>query len=103
MYCKNISGAIAISIIGTFLMCVQKNVWSSELVLAFVSVNIWRSFISCQNLGRKSDSIRISETVERGRQSYLSQQKKYQPKGRPTFGKKKTTASFTTHLFIQSL
>jgi hypothetical protein len=36
-------------------MCVQKNVWSSELVLAFVSVNIWRSFISCQNLGRKSD------------------------------------------------
>jgi hypothetical protein len=27
---------------------VQKNLWSSDLVLAFVSVDVWCSFMNCQ-------------------------------------------------------
>jgi hypothetical protein len=54
---------------------VQNNLWSDDVVLAFVSVNVWRSFIICQifretgsverSNGSGRSSIRISETVER--------------------------------------
>jgi hypothetical protein len=52
------------------ITCVQKNVWSSGLVLAFVSVTVWRNF-SCQifcETGGERPSIRITETVKRVRE-----------------------------------
>jgi hypothetical protein len=48
----------------------SKNVWSSGLVLAFVSVTVWRNF-SCQifcETGGERPSIRITETVKRVRE-----------------------------------
>jgi hypothetical protein len=45
----------------------SKNVWSSGLVLAFVSVTVWRN-LSCQifcETGGERPSIRITETAKR--------------------------------------
>jgi hypothetical protein len=49
---------------------VFKKMWSSGLVLAFVSVTVWRNF-SCQifsETGGERPSIRITETVKRVRE-----------------------------------
>jgi hypothetical protein len=43
---------------------VQKNVWSIDLVLIFVSVNVWRSFISCQMFRETESEERKSGAVD---------------------------------------
>jgi hypothetical protein len=95
---------------------------SNVLVLPFVSVDVWRSFISCQkfletgNVGRKSRSGQpmictenvsyiMSTNESMMKVKCLKNCQSIATKTRPTFGKEreKTTACLTTNLFEHSL
>jgi hypothetical protein len=52
------------------MTCDKKYLWSSDLVLAFVSVNVWRSFISCQT-SRETGSVKRRN--KNGRHQYKFQ------------------------------